>query len=64
MSRSTRRPGWYGAVSWHEADLGQLTLLHYDNRADPAARRKGQIAWQTSFTSLGLGKAYVGKRHP
>jgi hypothetical protein len=48
------RAGFYGGLSWRENGLGRLTLLHYDNNADPAARRFGQVAWRTEFTSLGL----------
>lgn len=48
------RLGVYGGLSWRENGLGRLTLLRYDNRADPAARRYGQVAWRTEFTSLGL----------
>lgn len=52
------RLGVYGGLSWRENGLGRLTLLRYDNRADPAARRYGQVAWRTEFTSVGL-EAYL-----
>lgn len=47
------RPGWYAGVNWTRAGLGRAAILYYDNRADPAARR-GQLAWETRFGSLGL----------
>lgn len=48
------RAGFYGGVSWRENGLGRLTLLRYDNRADPQARRFGQVGWRTEFSSLGV----------
>lgn len=48
------RAGFYGGVSWRENGIGRLTLLRYDNRADPQARRFGQVGWRTEFNSLGL----------
>lgn len=47
-------PGWYGGLSWRETGLGQISLLQYDNRANPAAFEQGEFAWRTDFTSLGL----------
>jgi hypothetical protein len=41
------RAGFYGGLSWRENGLGRMALLHYDNKADPAARRFGQVAWRT-----------------
>lgn len=54
------RAGFYGGISWRENGLGRLALLRYDNRADPQARRFGQVGWRTEFTSLGL-EAYLLK---
>ena len=51
---SDDRAGFYGGVSWRENGIGRLTLLRYDNRADPQARRFGQVGWRTEFNSLGL----------
>ncbi|MBM3535843.1 MAG: hypothetical protein FJX60_22760 [Alphaproteobacteria bacterium] len=48
------RAGFYGGLSWRRNGLGRVSLLHYDNRADPAARRFGQVAWRTEFSSLGV----------
>ena len=45
------RMGWYGGVTWRRADVGSVSALYYDNRADPAAVRD-QIAWRTEFWSL------------
>jgi hypothetical protein len=48
------QPGWYAGVDWRQNDLGRARYLHYDNRADPAARAFGQFAWRTAFDSFGL----------
>lgn len=53
-------PGWYGGLSWRESDLGRVTLLHYDNRSNPSARRNGEIAWRTQFTGAGI-ETYLGE---
>ncbi|MFM2043617.1 MAG: hypothetical protein RLY86_2193 [Pseudomonadota bacterium] len=47
------RPGWYAGATWQGEGLGRVSVLYYDNRADPSARR-GQLAWNTRFGSLGL----------
>ena len=46
------RPGWYGGLSWQRPDIGTVSLLRYDNQADPSSFRR-QFAWRTSFWSLG-----------
>jgi hypothetical protein len=48
------QPGWYAALTWQRDDLGKVSLLRYENRADPALARQGQAAWRTDFTSLGI----------
>jgi hypothetical protein len=48
------QPGWYAALSWRRDDLGRVTVLRYENRANPALARQGQTAWRTDFTSAGL----------
>jgi hypothetical protein len=52
-------PGWYGALSWRREGVGRAGFLFYDNRADPSAVR-GQIAWRTEFSSLGLETEIAG----
>src|SRR5690606_13848366 len=57
------RVGWYGALQWDGAGGRGLTLLRYDNRADPTAwewqGRRKVFAWHTRFWSLG-GQARIG----
>jgi hypothetical protein len=58
------RIGWQADVDWHLPGGGRLSLLRYDNRADPesfAVQDGRQVfAWDTRFWSLGaelpLGK--------
>jgi len=52
------RPGWYSGVRWRSEGIGSLELLRYDNQANPSARRDGQLAWRTSFWSLGAETGY------
>lgn len=47
------QPGWYAGASWRGDDLGRITFLRYENRADPARSRGGEFAWRTEFNSLG-----------
>ena len=51
------RPGWYGGATWHATGYGSVSLLRYDNEADPAATN-GEFAWHTEFWSLG-GKTRI-----
>lgn len=46
-------PGWYAGLSARADGLGKVSVLQYDNRADPAAMSRGQLGWRTRFTSLG-----------
>ncbi|MEJ0070054.1 MAG: hypothetical protein WDO24_16550 [Pseudomonadota bacterium] len=46
------RVGWYAGLSWRWLDRGRISLLYYDNEADPSATN-GQFAWHTNFWSLG-----------
>lgn len=46
------RVGWYFGGTWRSAEYGRLSLLYYNNQADPAARST-QFAWETEFWSLG-----------
>ena len=45
-------PGWYLSANWDRRDYGRLTVLYYDNNADPAAR-DSVAAWHTKFWSGG-----------
>ena len=51
------RIGWHGEVSWHAAGRARLTLMRYDNRADPSAEMHFEgheiYAWRTRFWSVG-----------
>ena len=46
-------PGWYAGGSVRQDELGRLTGLYYDNRADPGAFAGADFGWRTKFTSLG-----------
>lgn len=52
-------PGWYAGASLRQDELGRLTALYYDNRADPAAFIGSDFGWRTKFTSVGL-ETYIG----
>jgi hypothetical protein len=47
------RPGYYIGASWRHEDWGRLSLLYYDNEADPHAFDH-EFAWHTRFFSAGL----------
>jgi hypothetical protein len=47
-------PGWYAGGSVRQDELGKLTGLYYDNRADPGAFAGADFGWRTKFTSLGI----------
>lgn len=52
------RGGWYANLAWQASGYGQLQLMRYDNRADPAAHTVYEgsadvFAWHTYFWSLG-----------
>ena len=68
------RAGFYGEATWR-SPLGRVTVLYYDNRADPSAYHAFNhgdelFAWRTKFTSAGtqtaigdvtvIGQAMVG----
>jgi hypothetical protein len=50
-------PGWYAGGSVRQDELGKLTGLYYDNRADPGAFSGADFGWRTKFTSLGVDTA-------
>jgi hypothetical protein len=45
-------PGVYGGVNWRSEPWGRISLLWYDNRADPHAFSH-EFAWHTGFLTLG-----------
>ncbi|MHA6205889.1 hypothetical protein ACXU4B_15795 [Dyella soli] len=52
------RWGWYANLAWRSPEHGQLTLMRYDNRGDPAAHTTYDgsadvFAWRTYFWSAG-----------
>jgi hypothetical protein len=46
-------PGWYAGITWERPDFGRLSLLRYDNMADPSAHDSNDFGWRTKFWSLG-----------
>jgi len=46
-------PGWYAGGSVRQDELGKLSGIYYDNRADPGAFSGADFGWRTEFTSLG-----------
>ena len=56
------RTGWYAGGSWRAPGRGGITLLRYDNEADPSTHSGGAspvFSWRTDFWSLGA-EADVG----
>jgi hypothetical protein len=52
------RWGWYANLAWQSMEYGELTLMRYDNRADPSAHTDYEgtadvFAWHTYFWSAG-----------
>lgn len=47
------RVGYYARAAWKNESFGRVEVLHYDNRANPAAA-DGVPAWRTEFWSAGL----------
>jgi hypothetical protein len=47
------RAALYGGVSWQMAGIGKVSVLRYDNDANPAAATAHDTAWQTKFWSFG-----------
>ena len=45
--------GWYAGLGWQMANIGKLTVLRYDNQADPAAKTSRDTSWETKFWSFG-----------
>lgn len=48
------RNGWYADLDWRTPGGSRVSLMRYDNRADPAAHSdSGVFAWHTWFWNLG-----------
>ncbi len=51
------RIGWYANMSWQSPAYGKVTVLRYDNRADPTRYEhydgREVFAWHTQFWSVG-----------
>jgi hypothetical protein len=46
--------GWYGGLTWQLPDsLGKLSVVRYDNRADPSSLTSRDTGWDTRFWSFG-----------
>jgi hypothetical protein len=45
--------GWYGGLTWQLPDsLGKISIVRYDNNADPAAVSRRDTGWDTRFWSF------------
>lgn len=47
-------PGFYAGVEWRMGGSFRIKFFHYDNHADPEARKGMDYAWQTRFDHVGL----------
>lgn len=51
------RTGWHADASWHNDYGAHLSLMHYDNRADPQSfgvqRGRHVYSWRTRFSAVG-----------
>lgn len=59
------RVGWYAGINWRGDAWGRLSLLYYDNRADPATSTEfghdhEVYSWYTDFWALG-GETRIGE---
>lgn len=46
-------PGWYAGAGWQIPGIIQLSMMRYDNRADPDAVSSRDQAWGTKFWDFG-----------
>jgi hypothetical protein len=51
--------GWYAGITWERPDFGRVSLLRYDNEADPSATDGFEFGWRTKFWSLS-GSTEIG----
>jgi hypothetical protein len=58
------RIGWYAGANWSAPAYGTLSVLRYDNRADPSVYQeyddRDVFAWHTRFWSVG-GRTQIGE---
>ena len=54
------RAGWYAGLSWERQGWGRVSVLRYDNEADPSQSRNGLFAWRTEFWSGGIQTELLG----
>jgi hypothetical protein len=50
------RLGWYAGANWEMRGVGSVSILRYDNEADPASASRGRSpvpSWETDFWSIG-----------
>lgn len=47
-------PGYYATAEWRYRNVVEVSLGHYDNRADPLVFGNGQAGWRTKFNVAGL----------
>lgn len=48
------RVGFYGRADWRAPELLSVNVMHYDNAGNLGVGEKGQFAWETRFTNLGV----------
>ena len=56
------RLGWYAGANVEMRGIGSVSILHYDNEADPASSSRGHtpvLSWETDFWSAGA-QARIG----
>jgi hypothetical protein len=50
------RLGWYAGANWEMRGVGTVSILRYDNEADPTSASRGRapvLSWETDFWSVG-----------
>jgi hypothetical protein len=47
------RLGWYAGANWQMPAVGKISVLRYDNDANPADRTRRDTAWDTRFWAFG-----------
>jgi hypothetical protein len=48
------RVSFYGRADWRAPELVSVNVVHYDNAGNLGVGEKGQFAWETRFTNLGV----------
>jgi hypothetical protein len=52
-------PGWYAGATFQVPGVGKLSVIRYDNQADPYAKTARDTSWGTRFWSAG-GRTDIG----